>query len=352
VDGVQVYSIPFPPLKPKENESPIDSDMSHTQKIPISMIEKNEKLSNGNCNWENTLKKQQHQPLLHYAIINIGTAYLSPGQTRKNTTIVITNGVIDCIGSDCDILSDYKVFDLKGGTVIPGLIAAASKLGIVELASEIATQDGKASMTDPLNPIRAVDGLRMMGKELSSVFKAGVTSSISVPQFSTGNIFTGISVAVNTSAMIYNNAVIQSEVAYHVMIGNQIRGQGTSGSISGQIALLRKTLRHLALNKPKDDNLLKRVLKGEVPLAIHTHQADDIAKILALKEEIEQISKSTLRLIIVGGCESWMVKRDLFFHLIFVFYFYYFLLFIIIHTILIQCYKLLYNIIYMIYIIF
>lgn len=259
---------------------------------------------------------------------NLLTASEVPTSKQKSN-VIVTDGSITCVGSchsELQIATSkkYTVIDLKDGYLTSPLIAFGSSLGLLEIDAEKDTQDGGY---DDESFARAVDGLSLGGKQLKTAWEHGVTRAITAP--SRGSIEAkGVSVGFETDAksLLDVGAVFNEEVAAHYPMTLRAK----SPSLSAAIRELRSKLLKAAKGKKKDkdedpdkfseDYYLKEVVAGKLPLVISVHKADTIASLLKLKDEVEEaLNKSshlsskpkTLRLVILGGAESYLVASDL-----------------------------------------
>ena len=105
---------------------------------------------------------------------------------------------------------------------------------------------------------------------------------------------------------LITSAIIKRVAALHVSIVDRVN----EPSISTQIAALRSLL----LGKGKGDvgEYFNKAAKGGVPLVVATQNADVIATLLDLKQEVEGIVEGGfIRLIIAGGAEAHLLAKEL-----------------------------------------
>lgn len=88
-----------------------------------------------------------------------------------NLTLVFNNGKVACFGSTDSCLSHSvggHILNLSNGHVTPGLIAAASGLGMSEIAMEAQTGDGSTDASlealESQNIVYAKYGVHLEGK--------------------------------------------------------------------------------------------------------------------------------------------------------------------------------------------
>ncbi|KAK8845279.1 hypothetical protein IAR55_005992 [Kwoniella newhampshirensis] len=184
---------------------------------------------------------------------NVSHVYL-PGLSEAasfgESTVVVEDGQIACIGKCNHSLANVDLVDLKGGSVYRGLITVGSSMGLAEIFLESETADGDAYdativAADIVNGavVSAADGLLLGGKD----------------EF-------GLSVLFSTSAphSLVDGAILQEGSALVCRLDNERL------SVSTKIAILRR----LFLGKVgKDTDLgevMRKVVSGEV--------ADELAK--------------------------------------------------------------------------
>ncbi|CAG8468715.1 10937_t:CDS:2 [Dentiscutata heterogama] len=253
---------------------------------------------------------------------NVGKIYVdknhiidTTSSTQGDISLIVKDGIVECIGINCtepDHISSYEVIDLNGGYVLPGFIAVAPSLGLSEIDSESSTTDGRVTAVSNPNDaekiIYAIDGLKLGGKHLEAAYKAGILTAVTAPLASKG-VFIGVSMAFETGAssvLDYDpNPIVKEHVALHAQIGTEFK-YTTIPTVSGQIALIRKTL----LKNLKQHNIFGRAARGDIPLVVRTHSKDEIASLIRLKIQIEN-NGGHLKLVILGGTEAHMVAVEL-----------------------------------------
>ncbi|KAF3912791.1 hypothetical protein ABW20_dc0110038 [Dactylellina cionopaga] len=244
-------------------------------------------------------------------------------------TAVVTNGTILCLGlckeeAKSATAHEHVLIKLKNGYLTPSFTAFGSPLGLNEIDAESDTQDGGF---DDSSFSRAVDGLALGGKQLAVAFEHGGTKAITAPS-KTNIRAKGVSVGFLTgSAHALENGTIWSE---EVSVHYSLTARDKSPSLSSTIGKLRHKLLEASKSKKdakEQDNLyseehyLRKVVAGTLPLVITVHKADTIATIIRLKSEVEKASaklsnesnkpKKKIRLIILGGAESYLVAKEL-----------------------------------------
>jgi imidazolonepropionase-like amidohydrolase len=220
-----------------------------------------------------------------------------------------------------------RTIDLQGrGVVIPGLVETLGRVGQIEVDAEEASHDGAAGKTSNAAHVRALDGLSLGSRAVEATRSGGVTALLARPLGQA--LLVGQSVAFRSLGRLADEVVLREPVAVHANIGEEAkRDEPLVGSRSGQLAALRTLLqqagrlaaaqRNRAAPKPaeaeslqrlRDDPALEplvRVMRGELPLVVHSHRADDIAAVLRLQQELG------FRLIVAGGAEAHLLADRL-----------------------------------------
>ncbi|CAG8482075.1 21322_t:CDS:10 [Gigaspora margarita] len=218
--------------------------------------------------------------------------------TQGDISVIVKDGIVECIGINCtepDHISSYEVIDLNG---------------LAEIKSESSTTDGTVNpVSNPNNAeglIYAIDGLKLGGKHLEAAYKAGVFTAVTAPLSSKG-VFVGVSMAFETGASSdYDpEPIVKEHVALHAQIGTKFK-YTTIPTVSGQIALIRKTL----INNLRKDNIFGRAANGYIPFVVETHNKDEIASLIRLKIQVRK-NGGNLNLVILGGIEAHIHAAEL-----------------------------------------
>lgn len=144
--------------------------------------------------------------------IKNGTVHVGNGQVIENCTIKINGNKIVEVGPNIAIpVDDVKVFDAKGKHVYPGLILAASQLGLVEVNSVRATVDHTEIGT--MNPsIRSIVAYNTDSKVINTLKSNGILLANVVPQ---GGTISGSSSVVQLDAWNWEDAIYNADGGMH-----------------------------------------------------------------------------------------------------------------------------------------
>ncbi|KID74998.1 uncharacterized protein G6M90_00g055900 [Metarhizium brunneum] len=250
------------------------------------------------------------------------TKVLLSGDDAYNTggeasNVAVSEGKITCIGTctsefEAATAAGVKVVQLNNGYLTHSFTGVGGTIGLNAIDAEDSTDNGdtKEKFT------RAVDGLQLDNKKLRVGARYGVTRAISAPKFNGLKTHHGTSVGFTTSALtsLEKGAVFAEDAAVHYTLDLNARTDGKS--YSEAFGALRKKL----LDAGKSDEepeayseaaYLKRVVSGNLVLALTINSADGIASALRIKSEVEGALKSKINMAVMGGAESYLVAAEL-----------------------------------------
>ncbi|PHR90842.1 MAG: amidohydrolase [Robiginitomaculum sp.] len=229
----------------------------------------------------------------------------------ENGTILIEDGRIKAIGTNADYQAD-KIIQGETVWVTPGIFAVYSHLGLVEVSAEASTNDINASDADAGLSLRASDSFNPHASNVAVSRLGGITHAAVVPDAGS-TIFGGIGMVVSTNGSLDTDPTPRF---IYVELG-QAGANTAGGSRSAALGYLRSALEDVANpNRYKDGahdgdvlsryeaSILRRAVRGEIPLMIGADRAADIVNIIKLK-------KGRMKIIIIGAAEGWMVADRL-----------------------------------------
>ena len=236
-----------------------------------------------------------------------------------DATILLDGARIVSVTAKGQVPARIPVIDARGKPVTPGLVNAASQLGLVEVSSAADTRDSASTDAHggPFDLSRALNG----NSTLVELARAdGITRAVIVPGKSKNGPLSGEA----SMARLREGADItdRSNIAvFGVVGGGEWDGLGSRGV---QWQALRKIIMEAKAAAtgepgPKDHGRgrgphggprplpepLKAMAMGELPLALQTNREADILQAIALAHD------TGVRLIIVGGTDAWRVADRL-----------------------------------------
>jgi imidazolonepropionase-like amidohydrolase len=241
---------------------------------------------------------------------------LAPGE------VLVRDGKIAAVAAKIDERAD-RTIDLAGLHLFPGLISAATDLGLVEIGGVRATVDDRETgeFTPEVESWLSVNP----DSELIPVARAnGITHFAPVPQ---GKLLGGTSGLVATRGWTIEDMAVRRRTAMHLFWPDHaltIPGPGASEKtkpLDEQARERREKVRTIEQFFADAEAWAKRpegapvvpawaamppVLRGEIPLMIHADGQREIRAALKWSE-----SHPRLRLVLVGARDAWMLADEL-----------------------------------------
>ena len=198
---------------------------------------------------------------------------------------------------------------LSGAWVTPGLFAADSRVGLVEIGAESDTNDLGADTSLSSVANRAADAFNPRSVHVPIVRRQGITHALVLPNPQGHTIFGGTAAIVNLSGDF--NSVLDETGAIHVALGE--RGADLAGgSRSAAMSQLRGALRDAIdgvdgredgnVLTPLDAQGLRAALRGDLPLAVRASRASDIVALVNLQRDYPGLD-----IIVYGAEEAYLV---------------------------------------------
>jgi imidazolonepropionase-like amidohydrolase len=259
-----------------------------------------------------------------------GTVHTITGGDIENGTVVVDNGRITAVGAGLAAPAGSTVIDCKGKQVYPGFIAAASSLGLIEIATIEGSNDTQE--TGDLNPNIRAEVMFNPDSDILPVTRInGVTSALVIPG---GGAIHGTSALMHLDGWTQEDMTVRAPVALHVDwpgFGNRNPffgpppGPPSADEIKAQAAAVKtirdafgdarayETARAAESGKgvPAHDadvrwDAMRRVVRGEIPVFFHANSA------LQLRGVIEFVDEQKLKgVVIVGGDDAWRFADEL-----------------------------------------
>ena len=246
-----------------------------------------------------------------------GTVYPVSGPRIQNATVLIQDGKITAVGTNLTIPAGTTRIDATGRTVTPGLLNAASNLGLTQVGSVDATNEGNHS--GDLNPaFNVAEGINPQVVNIPVARMEGTTTAITRPG---GGLIPGQAVLIDLNGDRIEDMVSQSPAAMMIDLSESSKGAG-GGSRAGVLQRLRQVFQDALEYERRKADFRKRdmqdlsapaaeleallpVLHGTLPAFAIANRESDIASALRLAREFN------LKLVILGGTEAWKIAADL-----------------------------------------
>ena len=235
--------------------------------------------------------------------------------TLNSATVIIIDGKITGVGVNLAPPSDMRTVNANGKWLTPGIIAAFTRVGTVEVGAEDSTNDTSASTSTFSVSLKAADGFNPSATTVPVTRIEGITRMAVAPA-NGASLIAGQGFIADTSG---NPDSISNDRAF-VYIDLGEGGAGLAGgsrpaawaTLRGAIADARGYPgRYIGQNhgdtlNRADALAFSRAVRGQQLTVIAAHRASDIRKIIDLKDNY-----TNLNLAIVGADEGWLVADEL-----------------------------------------
>ena len=279
-----------------------------------------------------------------FAIVNATVVIGDGGAPIPNGTVVVRRGKVVAAGAGVATPAGVRAIDARGKWVTPGIVAAITDLGLVDVDAVGESNDWSKGSGPFSAALDAASAINPAAQPIAVSRAGGVTRAAVVPAAG-GSIFAGQGAIIDLGAD--PKAVTRARAFQYVELGEGGASQAGGSRLTAH-ALLRNALREArdlarrggdplrggARRRPirtgddipldprlaefdaerDEDVLLTRfdaaalipVVAGRQPLYVHVDRASDIRAVLGLKREFP-----ALKLVIVGANEGWLAAREL-----------------------------------------
>ncbi|KAI1796076.1 composite domain of metallo-dependent hydrolase [Ganoderma leucocontextum] len=242
--------------------------------------------------------------------------------------VVVERGRVTCIGRVCEGENPDVVVDLHGGALVPGMMHFGPGLGVEEMEGEPSTGDGvrfdplRANVPEVMGDVGALvrisDALQFGTRNALLAHRAGVTyattSFLRPAAYARGSFMGGLSASFRTGASntFDRAALIKSVTALHIAVGRSLPLAPSPGvSVSTEIATLRRLLLNGEGEHTETGKWFKKAANGEIPLIIDVSNADIMATLIRLKNEVEEKRGSYMRMIFSRATEAYLLADEI-----------------------------------------
>lgn len=260
-------------------------------------------------------------------IIKNGTIHDAVKKETYVADILVCDGKIKAIEENISA-ADEMVIDAAGKEIYPGFVDAHCHIGIYDRAGQGRNTSDHNERNDPVFPqLRAIDAIDPFDANFESARKAGVTTVCTGP--GSMNAIGGTFIAMKTVGTCVDDMAIKNEVAMKCAFGENVKFNHASKSISSRMTIasvirdiLSKASRYMMAIDAADGDITKYpafdakldallpVMRGEMPLKAHVHQANDILTAIRIADEfgvkltLEHVTEGHLIVdkLIEAGC--------------------------------------------------
>lgn len=241
------------------------------------------------------------------------------GQAIRDGVVIVNGGKIERVGpaASTPIPSGARV--LRAKVVTPGLVDAHSTVGFSGALNQPHDQD-QVERSAPIQPeLRAIDAYNAKDPLVQWLRSFGITTIHT--GHGPGALISGQTMVAKTTGTNVEADTVKPAAMVAASLGEAGRAEGgkSPGSRAKMIAMLRaeflKAREHAdklakadkGKEPPRDLHLeaLVQVLKGELPLLVTVHRANDILSAIRLGKEFQ------LRLVLDGAAEAPSVMEEI-----------------------------------------
>lgn len=246
-----------------------------------------------------------------------GTLFTITDGIMENSDLLFENGRITQIGTNLTPPDNTEVIDVTGKHVYPGLIAAGTGLGLVEIGAVRATDDSRE--TGQINPdVQSIIAYNPDSEIIPTVRSNGIAYAEIVPD---GSMLHGRSCVANLDAWTREDALEKADAGLHLSwpraaVIDAWWERRSPEEQKKDMAESRRRIRRAFEDarayfdaKQADPNLkvdsrwqaMMPVFTGEMPVFVH---AFDYRQ---LEQAIDFAREQGFRMIVVGGHETWKI---------------------------------------------
>jgi len=233
-----------------------------------------------------------------------GIVYTARSDQPEKLDILIDDSKIIKVEKDIEPTDQMEVIDAEGYRIYPGFIDAHCHLGMQESSIGFEGNDVN-EITDPITPhLRAIDAINPMDETFLEAAKAGITCVATGP--GSANVIGGTFAIIKTSGHCIDDMIIVENAAMKCAFGEnpkRVYQDKNNFSRMSTAAKMRETIlktldydrrKQLAENDPtkmpawdmKLEAMLP-VIRREIPLKAHAHQANDIFTAIRIAREFD-----------------------------------------------------------------
>ncbi|MBA4165496.1 MAG: amidohydrolase, partial [Erythrobacter sp.] len=249
-------------------------------------------------------------------IVNATLATGDGSEPIADGVVVVEGGKIAYAGSRSEAAGFETdiVIDAGGKWVTPGMVAAVTDLGLIDVGAVDPSNDAGAAKSRFNAALDIATAINPASQHVLVGRARGVTRAV-VTGNPGGSIFAGQGAVIDTGA---DPQPITRARAFQFVTLSEAGARIAGGSRSASHVELRNALREArdfaAGRWQGDGNLLTRadaealgaVVAGRQKLFVEAHRASDLRAVLALKREFP-----ALDLVLVGASEGWLVADEI-----------------------------------------
>lgn len=235
-------------------------------------------------------------------LIQNGTIHDAIHSEAYEADLLIEDGKIKEIGRQLEV-GDAEVIDASGCEIYPGFVEAHCHLGVDGYAMQFEGDDCN-EMTNILTPeLRVIDAVNPMDETFAHARQGGVTCVATGP--GSANVLGGTFAAMKTAGKRVDDMIVKEPIAMKCAFGEnpkrcyKSKNNYSRMSTASKLRIMLKKAQEYSeqmdaastvKERPKYDPQLEAllpVIKKEIPLKAHAHQANDIFTAIRIAKEFD-----------------------------------------------------------------
>jgi len=234
--------------------------------------------------------------------------------TLAKADILIVDGKISSVGIELPKSAEMKVIEAAGKEITPGIMNAATALGLVEVGAIKSTVDDESTEKDYSASFTIAEVIDANSSLFAHNRINGLTRAMVIPD-SHNTLFAGRGSLIKLQSDM--QPVVLADNAVYLNYGE--RGASIAGGTRA-LALMQikemfndvkehaansKDFKAKSMLKDRDIEALGPMFRGEIPLVVTVHKVNDMLNMLAIQKEY------SLKMIFNGAEEAWKIAEKI-----------------------------------------
>lgn len=237
-------------------------------------------------------------------VIEADLLLVGDGTRYEDAVLVLRDGLVSAVGPRDSVAIPDEFERIRAAVATPGFVDAHTCVGLAGFLNVDAVND-EYDPSAPIQPeLRALDAFHRQDPLVDWVRGFGVTT-VHTGHAPSG-IMSGTSMIVKTAGDSLESSILEARGLVTACLGEGAQVEGGPGTRAKTVALLRQALIDgLAYGEKEDPErdlrleVLGEVARGERPVLVTAHRANDLRSALRLAEEF------SLDLVLDGASEAY-----------------------------------------------